>query len=49
VREYLYELIAESLLDKADLIDDINRVPDAAQRDYLHTLTAQWGPKDAVG
>lgn len=49
VREYLYELVAESLLDKADLIDDINRVPDAAQRDYLHTLTAQWGPKDAVG
>ena len=45
----LEDVIGKSMISKEQLIKDIDALPDAAARNYLHQLTAQWGDYDAVG
>lgn len=49
VTAMLEQLVSEGFVDKTTLITDIDRLSDANARDYLHSLTAQWGRAGAVG
>lgn len=43
------QLFSDGWYEKSVLVDDIRHMTDAAAKQYLEELTAQWGPLDAVG
>lgn len=42
-------LFSNGVINKSRLVEEINKMKDQDARQYLDTLTAQWGPIDAVG
>ncbi|MBR3100775.1 MAG: hypothetical protein IKH19_03360 [Muribaculaceae bacterium] len=49
LRALFEELFAAGWADKYQLVKFMEQMPDAAARKYMEDLTAQWGPRDAVG
>lgn len=47
--DMLFELAGDAVISKEKILDDISRLPNAADREYLINMTSQWGRKDAVG